>query len=98
MKLKDIIENIGVLGTSGTLELEAAAICSDSRKVVPGAVFFAVKGFESDGHAYIAQALERGAAAVVFESGDAADYQGLSTTPRRKPAATSTSTNSNCFN
>jgi len=77
MKLKDIIENIGVLCTSGTLELEAAAICSDSRKVVPGAVFFAVKGFESDGHAYIAQALERGASAVVFESGDAADYQGL---------------------
>ena len=78
MILKQIIENIGVLGTTGALDSEAVAICSDSRKVVPGTVFFAVKGFESDGHAYIGQALERGASAIVFESGEASDYM---TTP-----------------
>ena len=77
MILRDIIENIGVIDTAGSLDKEAVAICSDSRKVTPGTVFIAVKGFESDGHAYIPQALERGAGAIVFESGDAADYQAL---------------------
>ena len=71
MILSKIIENIGVLGTRGKLDREISAICSDSRKVTPGTVFFAVKGFESDGHAYILQAMERGAAAIVYESEEA---------------------------
>ena len=80
MILSEIIENIGVLGTWGQLDKSISAICSDSRKVTPGTVFFAVKGFESDGHAYILQAMERGATAVVYESEEAGAL-------RDKPAA-----------
>ncbi|MEJ5223749.1 MAG: UDP-N-acetylmuramoyl-L-alanyl-D-glutamate--2,6-diaminopimelate ligase [Anaerolineales bacterium] len=39
----------------------------DSRKVQPGNLFVAMKGGFSDGHNYIASAIERGAAAVVGE-------------------------------
>lgn len=39
----------------------------DSRKIEQGFLFFAIKGFETDGHQYIAMAIEKGAVAVVVE-------------------------------
>ena len=39
----------------------------DSRDVVPGDLFFALKGESTDGHNYIAMALKKGAAAVVVD-------------------------------
>ncbi|HYD80863.1 MAG TPA: UDP-N-acetylmuramoyl-L-alanyl-D-glutamate--2,6-diaminopimelate ligase [Paucimonas sp.] len=41
----------------------------DSRTVAPGDVFFAYPGEAADGRKYIAQAIERGAAAVLYEDG-----------------------------
>lgn len=40
-------------------------VTADSRAVTPGALFCAVRGGTTDGHRYIAQALERGALAVL---------------------------------
>lgn len=42
----------------------------DSRRVVPGAVFFAVQGTHSDGYAYAAAAAKAGAVAIVGGRGD----------------------------
>lgn len=42
-------------------------ITVDSRQVIPGALFVAYAGVNVDGHRFIAQALERGAAAIVGE-------------------------------
>lgn len=42
-------------------------VTSDSRKVIPGSLFVAVKGYSSDGHDYIGTAIEKGAAAIVYE-------------------------------
>ena len=67
MKLDRIIHDSGVTALSGNGNPEITAICNDSRKVVPGALFIAVKGFASDGHNYIKTAVEKGAAAVVYE-------------------------------
>jgi len=50
-----------------TLEREVQGIFYDSRKVKQGCVFVAVRGFHSDGHQFIAQAIKQGAAAVVAE-------------------------------
>ena len=44
------------------------AICSDSRRVVPGAAFFAIPGRRTSGEVYLNEALERGAKVVVSES------------------------------
>jgi UDP-N-acetylmuramoyl-L-alanyl-D-glutamate--2,6-diaminopimelate ligase len=42
-------------------------LTSDSRRAAPGAAFFAWPGEAADGRRYIAQAIERGCAAVVWE-------------------------------
>lgn len=52
---------------NGSLEVEIKGIAYDSRKVLPGFLFVAVEGFKSDGHAYIGQAVEAGAVAVVVQ-------------------------------
>ena len=46
---------------------EVTNLVQDSRKASPGAVFVAVRGFHSDGHQFIPQAVHLGAAAVVAE-------------------------------
>ncbi|MCK4812979.1 MAG: UDP-N-acetylmuramoyl-L-alanyl-D-glutamate--2,6-diaminopimelate ligase [Candidatus Marinimicrobia bacterium] len=39
----------------------------DSRQVKPGTLFVAIKGFQTDGHAYISDAVKRGAVACIVE-------------------------------
>jgi UDP-N-acetylmuramyl-tripeptide synthetase len=46
---------------------EISAICYRSQAVTPGGLFVAIAGTRADGHAYIADAVARGAAAVVAE-------------------------------
>jgi UDP-N-acetylmuramoyl-L-alanyl-D-glutamate--2,6-diaminopimelate ligase len=46
---------------------EISGLAYDSRAVQPGYLFVAIKGYHVDGHAYIPQALARGAAAVVVD-------------------------------
>jgi UDP-N-acetylmuramoyl-L-alanyl-D-glutamate--2,6-diaminopimelate ligase len=55
-----------VLKDDGRLP-EIRQVVSDSRQVGPGSLFVAVRGRHSDGHAFIKEALERGAVAVVIE-------------------------------
>ena len=49
--------------------VKAANLCLDSRAVRPGDVFVALQGHQRDGRAYIGQAVERGAAAVLCAPG-----------------------------
>src|ERR1700674_3174612 len=42
---------------------------TDSREVVQGGLFFALRGAEMDGHRFVDDAIRRGAAAVVVERG-----------------------------
>ena len=65
MKLENIIKNTGAGILHGTPSTEITSITSDSRKACPGALFIAVKGCSTDGHAYIEDAVAKGAAAVV---------------------------------
>lgn len=46
---------------------EVGALAYDSRKVTPGALFFAVPGVHVDGHDYATRAVQRGAIGVVVE-------------------------------
>src|SRR5699024_513838 len=43
------------------------ALVQDSRKVTPGAVFIAVEGLTVDGHDYIENAIQAGAAVIICE-------------------------------
>ncbi len=64
----------------GNPGLEVLAVTSDSRQVKPGTLFFAVKGSVSDGHAFLGDALDRGAVALALE-----DEAALATIPRETP-------------
>lgn len=68
MKLDEITRDCGICSCSREGNPEITAICCDSRKVVPGALFIAVKGFENDGHDYIRAAVSKGAAAVIYQT------------------------------
>jgi UDP-N-acetylmuramoyl-L-alanyl-D-glutamate--2,6-diaminopimelate ligase len=48
-------------------EVEISALAYSSNSVTPGALFFCVPGFTSDGHDFAPAAVERGAAALVTE-------------------------------
>ncbi|PWU22771.1 MAG: UDP-N-acetylmuramoyl-L-alanyl-D-glutamate--2,6-diaminopimelate ligase [Bdellovibrio sp.] len=50
-------------------EISVTAITQDSREVVPGSLFIAVKGIRADGHEFVSQAIENGAAALVLQRG-----------------------------
>ena len=68
MRLKEILKAINPLSITGNDEVEILSIQIDSRKVTDGCLFVAVKGTQTDGHAYIEKAVENGAAAIVCET------------------------------
>ena len=55
------------------LYLQHRQICTDTRKIVPGSIFFALKGENFDANAFAADALAKGCALAVV---DEADYAG----------------------
>jgi UDP-N-acetylmuramoyl-L-alanyl-D-glutamate--2,6-diaminopimelate ligase len=65
--LKDILTGIELLQVKGSLEIEINALVFDSRKVQPGNVFFAIRGFAVDGHNFIPQVIESGCNIIVSE-------------------------------
>lgn len=67
-ELKDILYKVHITSTSGSMNTEVKGICFDSRKVQPGFLFIAVKGTQSDGHAFIEKAIGSGAIAIVAET------------------------------
>ena len=67
MKLSDIIKDCGVLSVQGNPDVEITSLTNDSRRVQPGSLFIAVNGCGNDGRAYLDQAIEKGAIAVMSE-------------------------------
>ncbi len=67
MKLGDLLRDMPVLRTGADGGVEVSALAYNSRQVRAGTLFFAIQGEKADGHAYIPQALERGAVAVVSQ-------------------------------
>jgi UDP-N-acetylmuramoyl-L-alanyl-D-glutamate--2,6-diaminopimelate ligase len=65
--LKDILYKVNLKTVSGDMGLEVTGVFFDSRDVVNGSLFVAVKGTQVDGHQYIEQAIANGAIAIVCE-------------------------------
>ena len=64
MRLGEVVANSARI-VRGSPETEISSIAYDSRRVQPGALFCALGGTREDGARFVAQALERGAAAVL---------------------------------
>jgi len=67
MKLEALIKEIPKISVAQIMDIEITGIKYDSRQVQEGDLFVAIKGFKTDGHRYIKNALAQGAAAVVLE-------------------------------
>lgn len=67
MKLTDLIKDLKPVKINGKSDIGINKIEYDSRKVTQNDVFVAVRGYKTDGHNYIEQAIKNGAAAVIAE-------------------------------
>ena len=64
MRLSTLAEGLDIRSGS---DPDISGISEDSRRIAPGMLFVAVPGSAQDGHAYVADAVARGAAAIVAE-------------------------------
>jgi UDP-N-acetylmuramoyl-L-alanyl-D-glutamate--2,6-diaminopimelate ligase len=64
-KLSDYIHADDIIAAKGPLERPISGLAIDSRRVVPGTVFFALPGRRTDGARFIDEAISRGAVAIV---------------------------------
>ena len=78
-KLIDLIddsrENVELFSQSNGRSIEISSVEYDSRRVRQGSLFVAVEGYASDGHRYIAEVTEKGAAAVVVSRSRAGEFR-----------------------
>ncbi|HEX6642166.1 MAG TPA: UDP-N-acetylmuramyl-tripeptide synthetase, partial [Thermoanaerobaculia bacterium] len=65
MKLADLLRDVPVREIHGDTDIDITSITPDSRLVSKGALFVAIPGTAKDGSAFIPQAVEKGAAAIV---------------------------------
>lgn len=67
MKLNDIINGLEIIKVNGNLDLDITNIEYDSRKVRENTLFICIKGFNSDGHKYIQNAIKSGAKSFLVQ-------------------------------
>ena len=67
MNLQELLYKVSFVKIIGTTNVEVIDIAFDSRKVEAASLFVALKGTQSDGHAYISQTIEAGAKVIVLE-------------------------------
>ena len=69
MELKKILIGIDGLKAKGNLDLDIKGIDSNSQNIKEGYMFIAIKGFSTDGHIYINNAIKAGAKVIMVEEG-----------------------------
>ncbi|HHT17294.1 MAG TPA: UDP-N-acetylmuramoyl-L-alanyl-D-glutamate--2,6-diaminopimelate ligase [Papillibacter sp.] len=67
MKLGELTAGLSILQYRADPDLDVKGVSYDSRQTQTGDVFVAIRGFETDGHRYIPQAVKAGASCVVCE-------------------------------
>ena len=69
MKAVELFDAINITKVCGDMNIEISDVCYDSRKAKPSCAFVCIVGYETDGHKYIASAIEKGAALIVVQNG-----------------------------
>jgi UDP-N-acetylmuramoyl-L-alanyl-D-glutamate--2,6-diaminopimelate ligase len=67
MNLERLVAALGPVEVLGRAPVDVHDLAYDARAVTPGALFFCVPGARADGHEFAAEAVERGAVALVVE-------------------------------
>jgi UDP-N-acetylmuramoyl-L-alanyl-D-glutamate--2,6-diaminopimelate ligase len=68
MQLDRLVSRIAGCELAGPEGVDIRALCYDSREATPGSLFVALRGAKSDGHRHLAEAIGRGAVAVMVEA------------------------------
>ncbi len=63
--LENLLKGIPTLGRAGEWNVRITNIVTDSRRILPGSLFFALPGLRVDGHEFLNDVIARGAAAVI---------------------------------
>ena len=71
MKLSELLRDVPVREIHGDADVDITSVTPDSRMVRKGALFVAIPGTAKDGTAFIPQAIERGAAAILAQASTA---------------------------
>ena len=72
MLLSELLNSIKAIKVIGnTVDVEVTGVEYDSRKVIAGSVFVAMKGYNTDGHNFIQDAISRKASAIILENDEA---------------------------
>lgn len=66
--LSALLQNVSLPRVHGNADRTVDTICLDSRQARPGCLFAAVRGTQTDGHQFIAKAIELGATVVLCET------------------------------
>jgi UDP-N-acetylmuramoyl-tripeptide--D-alanyl-D-alanine ligase len=69
IKIGELILPTGGELSHGSADLSVSGVSTDSRDILPGMIFFALKGDVFDGHEFVLKAVDRGASCVVVEKG-----------------------------
>ena len=69
MELRKILIGIDGLKAKGKLDIDVKNIENNSKKIKEGDMFIAIKGFATDGHTYINDAIKAGAKVIMVEAG-----------------------------
>ncbi len=67
MQLAELTQGLETTSIGGVLDRQISGIYYDSRTVLPGGLFVAMKGEHVDGHSFIPHAIDRGAVAIVAQ-------------------------------
>lgn len=78
MKLSELLKSVSILQIAGPAETEITGVNIDSRKIEKGHLFVAIKGTQTDGHKFIAKAIELGATAILCEDMPEEKTEGVS--------------------
>ncbi len=97
MILSDLVQAMQPKSVLGGSDVEAGGLCYDSRRVAPGDVFFALRGAKVDGHEHIADAIGKGAGAVVSELPGDDDVRGDATWVQVRDSRIAMAAAADCF-
>ena len=67
MLLNELLKAIQPVQVTGDSKIEITGVNIDSRLVEAGQLFMAMRGTQTDGHAYIPAAIQKGATAILCE-------------------------------
>lgn len=65
--IAQLVDGLDLVSKKGNLDQDVRALITDSRRVVPGSLFFARRGLRTDGRLFIEEAIDRGACGIISD-------------------------------